>query len=48
MVCRKSGHSGNANKEISLSNHFNPLKDATIDKSFKDQIAKTFLSRTGK
>jgi len=31
----------NANKEISLVKSFNPLKDATIDKSFKDQIAKT-------
>jgi hypothetical protein len=31
----------NANKEISLVKYFNPLKEATIDKTFSDQIAKT-------
>lgn len=31
----------NANKEISLVRSLDPVKDATIDKLFKDQIAKT-------
>jgi len=30
-----------ANKEISLINTFNPSKEATVDKAFKDQINKT-------
>jgi len=30
-----------ANKEISMINSFNPAKEATIDKAFKDQITKT-------
>ncbi|MCX6254824.1 MAG: hypothetical protein NTV31_10155 [Bacteroidia bacterium] len=31
----------NANKELSLINSFNPSKEATIDKIFKDQITKS-------